>query len=98
MWKIFIFEWISLLEIQTNCKNWVWKGKFRLDLNVFTLPNLEIFNSENAKNKGCVHTWANSTSYTSKFLFKLDYTLYQYEKNEGYLFHCQSNTPSYQIT
>ncbi len=25
--KILIFEWILLLEIQTNCKNWVWKEK-----------------------------------------------------------------------
>jgi hypothetical protein len=32
---------------------------------VFTLLNLEFFNSENVKNKECVHTWANSTSYTS---------------------------------
>jgi hypothetical protein len=27
LWKILIFEWILLLEIQTNCKNWVWKEK-----------------------------------------------------------------------
>jgi hypothetical protein len=27
VWKILIFECILLLEIQTNCKNWVWKGK-----------------------------------------------------------------------
>jgi hypothetical protein len=25
VWKILIFERILLLEIQTNCKNWVWK-------------------------------------------------------------------------
>jgi hypothetical protein len=25
VWKILIFEWILLLEIQTNCKNWVCK-------------------------------------------------------------------------
>jgi hypothetical protein len=31
--------------------------------NVFTLPNLEIFNFENVKIKECVHTWANSTGY-----------------------------------
>jgi hypothetical protein len=71
VWKILIFEWNSLLEIQKHCKNWVWKGKFSLDLNVFTLPHLEIFNSENAKNKECVHNWANDTSYTGKFLFKI---------------------------
>jgi hypothetical protein len=31
----------------------------------FTLLNLEIFNSENVKNKECVHNWANGTGYTS---------------------------------
>ncbi len=25
VWKLLFFEWILLLEIQTNCKNWVWK-------------------------------------------------------------------------
>jgi hypothetical protein len=25
VWKILIFERILLIEIQTNCKNWVWK-------------------------------------------------------------------------
>jgi hypothetical protein len=27
VWKILIFEWILLLDIQINCKNWVWKEK-----------------------------------------------------------------------
>jgi hypothetical protein len=27
VWKILIFEWILLLKIQTNCKNWAWKEK-----------------------------------------------------------------------
>jgi hypothetical protein len=27
VWKILIFEWILLLEIETNCKSWVWKEK-----------------------------------------------------------------------
>jgi hypothetical protein len=27
VWKILVFEWILLLKIQTNCKNWVWKKK-----------------------------------------------------------------------
>jgi hypothetical protein len=27
VWKILIFQWILVLEIQTNCKNWVWKEK-----------------------------------------------------------------------
>jgi hypothetical protein len=34
-------------------------------LNMFTLLNLQIFNSENVKNKYCVHTWANGTNYTN---------------------------------
>jgi hypothetical protein len=35
---IFYFlEWILLLEIQKNCKNWVWKEKSVWALNVFTL-------------------------------------------------------------
>ncbi len=25
--EVLIFEWILLLKIQTNCKNWVWKEK-----------------------------------------------------------------------
>jgi len=32
---------------------------------VFTLPNLEIFNSKNVKNKECVHIWANGIGYIS---------------------------------
>jgi hypothetical protein len=27
VWKILIREWILLLKIQKNCKNWVWKEK-----------------------------------------------------------------------
>ncbi len=30
VWKILIFEWILLLEIQTNCKNWVCKETGKL--------------------------------------------------------------------
>ncbi len=41
------------------------EGKISRALNVFTLPNLEFFNSENVKNKERVHTWANNTGYTS---------------------------------
>jgi hypothetical protein len=33
--------------------------------NVFTLLNQKNFNSENAKNKECIDTWANGTGYTS---------------------------------
>jgi hypothetical protein len=65
-----IFEWILLLEIQTNCKKlgYFWKEKsVGAALNVFTLPTLEIFNSENVKNKECVHTWASGTGDTSGY-------------------------------
>ncbi len=41
------------------------EGKISWVLNVFTLPSLEIFNSEIVKNKESVHTGANSTGYTS---------------------------------
>ncbi len=37
VWKILIFEWILLLEIQTNCKSWVWKEKSVELFNEFTL-------------------------------------------------------------
>jgi hypothetical protein len=68
VWKILIFEWILLLEIQKNCK------KLCLELKKSVQPSmccshcqiyLDIFNSENVKNKECVHTWANETGYTS---------------------------------
>jgi hypothetical protein len=63
------FEWILLLEIQKNCKKLVflWKNQSsRALLDVFALPNLENFYPENVKNKECVHTWANGTSYTTR--------------------------------
>ncbi len=41
------------------------EGKISWALNVFTLSNLEIFNSENVKNNECVHTLANCTGYSS---------------------------------
>jgi hypothetical protein len=41
------------------------EGKISWALNVFTLPNLNFFNSENVKNNECVHTWANCTDYIS---------------------------------
>jgi hypothetical protein len=37
VWKILICEWILLLEIQTNYKNWVWKEKINWAFNEFTL-------------------------------------------------------------
>jgi hypothetical protein len=46
-------------------KNWVWNEKISWAFNVFTLLNLAIFNSENVKNKECVHTWAKGPRYTS---------------------------------
>ncbi len=41
------------------------EGKISWTLNVFALPNLEIFNSENVKKNERVHTWANKAGYTS---------------------------------
>jgi hypothetical protein len=40
VWKMLIFEWILLLEIQKNCKNWVWYGKSAEP----SIKNLGIFN------------------------------------------------------
>ncbi len=37
---------------------------------MFTLSNLENFNPRNVKNKKCVHSLANNTSYTSDNDFK----------------------------
>jgi hypothetical protein len=64
--KILIFEWIFLLmEKSNNGPIWVLDGKISWVLNVFTLRNLEILNSETVMNKDCVHTWANGTGYSS---------------------------------
>jgi hypothetical protein len=41
------------------------EGKINWAVDVYTLQNFKIFNSENVKNKECIHTWANSTSYIS---------------------------------
>ncbi len=40
--RYWFFKWILFLEIQTNCKNWVWKEKISSALNVFTLLNLDM--------------------------------------------------------
>jgi hypothetical protein len=40
------------------------EGKISSAFNVFTLLNLDMFNSENVKNKECVHTWAHNPGYT----------------------------------
>ncbi len=56
------------------------EGKISWVLNVFTLPNLEVFKSENVKNKECVHTWANKTIYTSSYKWNSYFT--QYDQNK----------------
>jgi hypothetical protein len=67
VWKILILEWILLLEVQTNSKNWVWKEK-SVELSLCShCQILKNSNSENVNNKECVHTWANGTSYTSPY-------------------------------
>ncbi len=44
-------------------KKYSLERKFNKAFDVFTLPNLEIFNSKYVKNKKCVHTWANGIGY-----------------------------------
>lgn len=56
-WSPFIFKW--------SAKIWVWKEKSIDPVNVFTLPNLEIFDSANVKDKACVHACGNGRGYTS---------------------------------
>jgi hypothetical protein len=60
VWKILIFLVNCIAENSKQIAQiWVWKGKSSWAFNVFTLVNLEIFNSENGENKESVHTWAN---------------------------------------
>ncbi len=62
--------WVDFVARNSNKLQKVgfWKEKsVGVTLNVFTLPTLEIFNSENVKNKECVHTWASSTGDTSGY-------------------------------
>jgi hypothetical protein len=74
VWEtLLIFESIFWLKIQTNCKTWVWKEKSVEPSMCFTLLNLENFNFENMKNKKCVHTWANSTGYTSLEIIEMNF-------------------------
>ncbi len=54
--KILIFKWVLLLEIQQIAEI----GFGRKNQLSPQLPNLQIFNSENVKNKECFHTQANS--------------------------------------
>ncbi len=51
MWKILLFEWILLVDIEKNCKKIGFEMKNHLvePLKVFTSLNLGIFNSENVK-------------------------------------------------
>jgi hypothetical protein len=42
VWKILILEWILLLEIQTNCKNWVCKEIGKL-LGQKTMDEIDYF-------------------------------------------------------
>jgi len=67
VWKIIEFlSGFCCWKFKQIAKHWVWKEKISWAFNVFTLMDLEIFNSQMWKNKECVHTWANGTSYTSK--------------------------------
>jgi hypothetical protein len=52
-------------HLQTKCKNWVSKEKSIEPVNVFTLLNSETFDSENVKDKACVHACGNGRGYTS---------------------------------
>ncbi len=65
VWRIFTFFFIDFVTGNSNqLQKLGLEGKFSWALNVFTFSNLEIFNSENLKNKECVHTWTNSSGYT----------------------------------
>jgi hypothetical protein len=58
--------WVDFLATNSNkLQNLGLEGKIGWLINVFTLLNLEIFSFENVKNQKWVHTWANSTGYTS---------------------------------
>ncbi len=47
---------------------------------MFTLSNLKNLNSENVKNKECVHTWANDSGYTSSIGYNSE------SLGQGYLY------------
>ncbi len=65
VWKIVIFEWICCWKFKKIAKFGFGRKKSVEPSILATLLNLEIFNSKNVKNKECVHTWANSTCYTT---------------------------------
>ncbi len=68
VWKILIFEWILLLEIQANCKNWVWKEKSVKLVHIAEFWNFQFWNCAHMFFYGkCVHTWTNDIGYTSCF-------------------------------
>jgi hypothetical protein len=57
-----------LQEIQTNCKNWVWKEK---SVELIHIAEFRNFQFQNCAHmffyRKCVHTWANDIGYTSCF-------------------------------
>ncbi len=53
VWKILIFEWILLLKIQTNYKNWVW--------------TFELWTEKSVEPSTCSHLGQWHTDYTSKY-------------------------------
>jgi len=56
--------WVKFVDVNSNkLQKLSLKAKISWAINVFTLPNLEIF-----KIKECVHTWANCTCYNSKYI------------------------------
>jgi hypothetical protein len=58
--------WVSFVAENSNkLQKLGLEWKISWAFNLFTLLNLEIFNSENVKNKEFVDTWANGTGYTS---------------------------------
>jgi hypothetical protein len=59
--RYLIFEWILLLEIETNSKKLGLEGKISWAPQCVHIEN---FHSENVKNKECVHTWANRAQAT----------------------------------
>ncbi len=59
--------WVDFVAGNSNkLQNLGLEGKPSFEPSILaTLSNLEIFNSENVKNKERIHTWADGTCYTS---------------------------------
>jgi hypothetical protein len=71
-----LWEWILLLEIQTNCKNWVWKDKSVWALNVFTLGSTAqatLVPHEIFKKKPLVREWWMLSLHGSKLWWIFHY-------------------------